>query len=119
MITFNGVEPPQQPVKVNENPATVKTDTYAIDGTPSRMQLPSRERSQMTFDMARPETFQFFKALYDAATPVTYRNDDSNVSGGVLEFSGILDYNESEFVRGGSLMVPLQVTIMQGNVNEV
>lgn len=119
MITFNGLQPPQQPNKVNENPSTVKTDTYAIDGTPSRMQLPSRGRSQISFDAVRPETFQFFKALYDAATPVTYRNTNSNVPGGILEFTGIIDYNEDDYVRGGSLMVPLVVTIMQGNVNGV
>lgn len=118
MITFNGVEPPQQPTKLNENPSQVKSDTFAIDGTPSRMQMPSKGRSRMAFDMAKPETFQFFKALYDAAEPVTYRNDQSNVVGGILEFTGILDYNEDDFIRGGSLMVPLEVTMMEGTVND-
>lgn len=118
MITFNGVEPPEQPNQLNENPSTVKTDTFAIDGTPSRMQLPSKGRAKLTFNMATPDTFQFFKALFDAATVVTYRNTESNVSGGVLEFTGILDYNEDEYIRGGSLMVPLEITVMEGSVTE-
>lgn len=116
MITFDGIAPPQQPNGLNENPSKVKTDTFAIDGTPSRMQLPSRGLAALTFSMVKPETFQFFKALYDAAQVVTYRNDESNVAGGVLEFTGILDFNEGDFVRGGSLMVPLEVTIMQGSI---
>ena len=119
MITFNDVAPPQQPNIVNENPVRVKTDRYAIDGTPSRTQMASKNQAKLIFMAATPETFQFFKDLYDSATSVTYKNTDSNVSGGVLEFTGIIDYNEDEFIRGGSLRVPLEVTVLEGSTYKV
>ena len=118
MITFNDVAPPQQPITLNENPTKVKTDTSAILGNVQRMQAPSMGRSVMTFT-ATPATYQFFKALYDAADPVTYKNTDSNVSGGTLEFTGVIDYDEDVFINGGSNLVPLTVTIIEGEVAEV
>lgn len=113
MITINGTPSPQQPSKLNENPEQIKTDTHAIDGSVERYQLPSKQRAAFTIPMALPETFQFYRALYDAAAPVTYLNDKSNVPGGTLTFTGILDYNEDDYIRGGSLMVPLTVTIRE------
>jgi hypothetical protein len=113
MITLNGTQIPQQPSKLNENPEQVKTDTHAIDGSVERYQMPSKQHAVFTIPMALPATYQFIKALYDAASPVTYLNDKSNVPGGTLTFTGILDYNEDDYIRGGSLMVPLTVTIRE------
>lgn len=118
MITFNDVAPPQQPYDVNENPATIKTDTSSILGNISRMQAPSRKRAVLRF-MATPATFQFFQDLFDAATEVTYKNTHSNVSGGTLEFVGVIDYNEESYVRGGSKLVPLTVTILDADVTGI
>lgn len=115
MITFNDVAPPQQPYNVNENPTTVKTDTSSILGNVQRMQAPSKNRSVMQFT-ATPETFQFFKDLYDAEDAVMYRNDESNVSGGVLEFLCVIDFNEDAYLHGGSRLVPLTVTVFEGEV---
>jgi hypothetical protein len=112
MITLNGTPIPQQPSGLNEAPSFVKTDTSAIDGSKQRMQYPSTKRVQMTFDVVLPATFRFIKELYDSATAVTYRNDQSNV--GTLEFSGIMSYSQGEYLRGGSLMVSLTVTIEEG-----
>lgn len=118
MITFNDVEPPQTPNSVNENPMTVKTDTHAILGNVSRMQAPRKKRAVLNYIMATPETYQFFAALFDSATAIVYKNTESNESGGVLEFTGIIDFNEEDYVRGGSLMVPLTITMLEGEVND-
>jgi hypothetical protein len=113
MITLDSNPIPQQPSELNENPEQIKTDTHAIDGTRQRNQHPSKKRSVFRIRNAKPATYQFIKALYDAAAPVDYVNDESNVSGGTLEFTGIIDFNEDDFIRGGSLMVPLTVTIRE------
>lgn len=110
MIYINGSLPPEQPSSCNENPTQVKTDTYAIDGTPSRLQLPSKNRAKISYPACSPATFQFFKALYDSATTVVYRNTDSNVAGGILEFTAIIDLDENDYIRGGSKLVPLEIT---------
>lgn len=113
MITLNSNPIPQQPSSLNENPEAIKTDTHAIDGTRQRMQSPSKKRAVFVITHALPATYQFIKALYDAASTVVYRNDESNVLGGVLEFTGIIDYDVSEYIRGGSLMVDITVTVRE------
>jgi len=113
MITLNASPIPQQPSSLNENPEAIKTDTHAIDGTRQRMQSISKKRSVFVITHAFPATHQFIKDLYDAADTVDYRNDQSNVSGGVLEFTGIIDYDISEYIRGGSLMVDITVAIRE------
>jgi hypothetical protein len=113
MIYLNGTAIPQQPARLNENDESIKTDTFAIDGSMQRNQANSKKRASFTINMATPATFQFIKALYDAAAPVLYLNDASNVVGGVHTFTGIIDFNEDDYFRGGSLMVPLNVTIRE------
>jgi len=115
MITLNGNQPPESPNDLDENPNKVKTDTFAIDGTPQRLQFPSKKAAKLTYIMASAATYQFYKALYDAAAPVTYLNDQSNVSGGTLSFTGIIDFNEDAYIRGANL-VPLVITISEGGV---
>ena len=113
MITLNGTPIPQQPSSLNENPETIKTDTNSINGSRQRMQSPSKKRAVFVIKNARPATFQFIQGIYDLAAVVTYRNNQSNVAGGILEFTGIIDYDEAEFVRGGSLMTDVTVTIRE------
>ena len=113
MITLNGTQIPQQPSTLNENPEVIKTDTHAIDGTMQRNQSASKKRAVFTIVNARPATHQFIKALYDAAATVAYVNNSSNISGGSLSFTGIIDYDEAEYKQGGSLMVDLSVTIRE------
>lgn len=111
MITLNGIELPQQPSGLNESPSFVKTDTSSINGNIQRMQYPAKKRVQMTFDNLLPETYQIIKNLYDAAADVAYRNTQSNL--GLMEFTGIIDYSPESYTRGGSLMVPVTVTITE------
>ncbi len=113
MITLGGNEIPQQPSVLNENPESIKTDTHAIDGTRQRMQEVSKKRSTFIITAATPTTYQFIKALYDAAAPVAYVNDDSRVSGGTLSFTGIIDFDDGDYIRGGSNLADLTVTIRE------
>lgn len=113
MITFNGIQPPQQPSGLNENDESIKTDTHSINGSVQRNQSDSKKRSSMNYVMATPATLQFFKALYDSASPVIYYNSQSNKPGGTHTFVGLIDYNEGDYVRGGSLMIPLSVTMRE------
>lgn len=113
MITFNGNQPPQQPTGLNENPETIKTDTHSINGGRQRNQAPSKKRAVLSYSFATPATLQFYQALYDAAAPAAYVNDQSNKSGGSLSFTGIVDYDEDSYERGGTLGVALTVTIRE------
>lgn len=111
MISLNGIELSQQPSELNESPSFVKTDTTSINGNTQRMQYPARRKAQLTFDNLLPETYAVIKQLYDSAQTVTYKNTQSNL--GILEFTGILDYSPSSYTKGGSLMVPVTVTITE------
>ncbi len=113
MIYISSTASPQQPSSVCEQPERVKTDTYSMDGSVERNQSASKKCSKFVISMAKPETYRFYEALYEAAAPVTYRNDCSNVVGGVLEFTGIIDVEESDYIRGGSLMTELTVTVRE------
>ena len=113
MITLNTNPIPQQPSYLNEDPEKIKTDTHAINGTRKRMQSESKKKAVFTISHALPATYQFIKALYDAADTVDYHNDESNVSGGVLEFTGTIDFDESPYYKGGSRMVDVTVTIRE------
>lgn len=114
MITINGDEIPAYPTDLNEDPSQVKTDTYAIDGTPSRMQGTSKKRAVLTYEAADVDTWRYWKALYDAAASVEYSNDESGDDGDLLEFTGILDISKDSYIRGGSRLAPLTVTISEG-----
>lgn len=113
MITINGVQPPQQPTGLNENPETIKTDTHSINGSRQRNQSDSKKRAILSYDFATPATLQFFQALFDAAAAVNYFNDLSNKSGGTHTFTGIIDYDEGDYIRGGTLGVPLTITLRE------
>ena len=113
MITLNGNQPPQQPTGLNENPETIKTDTHSINGSRQRNQSDSKKRAVLAYDFALPATVQFYQALFDAAGPVAYFNDQSNKAGGTHTFTGIIDYDEGDYERGGSLGVSLTVTLRE------
>ena len=113
MITFNGLTPPQQPTGLNENPEAIKTDTHSIDGSRQRNQADSKKRAVCTYTFATPATVQFFQALYDAASPVVYLNDQSNKYGGTHTFTGIIDYDEGDYERGGTLGVSLTISLRE------
>lgn len=113
MIKINGTEIPYYPNNYDPSPIHIKTDTSAIDGTPSRMQGDDKQNAILTYEMARPACYQYWKALYDAAASVTFYDDDNN-TGGIIEFTGILTTNSDAFIRGGSMNVPLVITISEG-----
>jgi hypothetical protein len=112
-ISINGTPLPQQPYDVNENPVQIRTRNEAVDGSISDVTLGVKQQVVMAFDYASPALFQLIKGFGDGVTPVAYSNSASNVAGGTLNFTGLLTYEENSFVRGGSALVPLTVTIRQ------
>lgn len=115
MIYFNGQLPPQQPTTLNEDPRQVKTDQSSIDGSVSRNVLPKRKRASMTWDMVTPGTIQFFDNLYNTLAPIEYRNDTSSRFG-ILQFSGPMDMTGGTYIRGGSGLSPLTISIQEGTI---
>lgn len=113
MISINGTQLSQQPATVLETPLQIRTKLQAIDGTISVHSYNTKIEAILTFDFLSPSLFQFFKSLGDATNSVTYTNTLSNVSGGTLTFTGILDYVAGPYIRGGDALVPLTVTIRQ------
>lgn len=112
-ISINGTPLTQQPSNVNEDAIQVRTYNEAVDGSLSVNSFGTKQNAVLNFTYVQPELFQLLKALGDGVEAVTYSNTASNVAGGTLGFTGILSYTENSFVRGGSGIVPLQVTIRQ------
>lgn len=113
MIYLNNTAIPMQPATLDETPAVVKTDQYSINGKLSRNVGDSRKRSAMGWTFVDQTTMAFIDSLYDSQTEVTYKNDASPRYG-TLEFTGVLSVSTDKYVRGGSGLIPLSITIEEG-----
>lgn len=102
---------------LNEQPKLVYTDTSAIDGSISRSQMSSKPRAVMQFTNATQSTVSYFTNLYNLSTPVIYKNTKSNLGNLYTINTGIVTIEQSEYIRGGSLLVSLTVTVETGVVN--
>ena len=112
MIKINDIEIPMYPSSYDDSPSVVKTDSYAIDGSLERQQYPSKKQVKMSFPMANPSVYAFFNAFFEGESAVKFYNDTSKY--GVLEFTGIITAcNPGEYIRGGSLLFPLEITIRE------
>lgn len=112
MITLNNVEIPIYPTRYDDDPVTIKTDSFAIDGSMERHQFPSKKEVKMEFTMATPSQVKFFRDIFEAPGIVQFYNDQSNH--GVLAFEGIMTTCQaSEYKRGGSLMTSLRISIRE------
>lgn len=112
MIKINNIEIPIYPSSYDDDPITVKTDSYAIDGSMERHQFPSKKEVKMEFTMATPSQVEFFRDIFEAPGTVQFYNDQSNH--GVLAFEGIMTTCQAgEYKRGGGLMTSLRVTIRE------
>ena len=112
MIRLNGQEIPIYPSEYDDDPVTVKTDSFAIDGSLERHQFPSKKQAKMEFPAVRPAQVKFFWDIFEAAGTVEFFNDQSNH--GTLAFTGVMtECSASKYWRGGSLMTTLSVTIRE------
>ena len=111
MIKINGNEILKQPTGYNDDPETIKTDSFAIDGTIERQKYPDKKRVKLSYDRATPELVRYFKEL-ESQTQITFENNES--VWGVLKFTGLItDFSVSEYRRGGNLLTELDVTIRE------
>ena len=112
MIRLNGQEIPIYPSDYDDDLVTVKTDSFAIDGSLERHQFPSKKQAKMEFPAVMPAQLKFFRNIYEAAGTVEFYNDQSNH--GTLSFTGVMtECSVSKYMRGGSLMAELSVTIRE------
>lgn len=112
-VSINGTALSQQPSDVNENPIQARTYNEAIDKSLSVNTFGIKQNVELGFTYVSPALFQYIKAIGDGITAVVYSNTASNVAGGTLTFTGILSYEENAYIRGGSALVPLKVTVRQ------
>ena len=111
MIRINGNEILKQPTSYNDDPETIKTDSFAIDGTIERQKYPDKKRVKLSYDRATPELVRYFKDLENQAQ-ITFENNES--VWGLLSFTGLItDFSVSEYRRGGDLLTELDVTIRE------
>lgn len=112
MIKINNIEIPLYPSFYDDSPSVIKTDSYAIDGSLERQQYPSKKQVKMNFPMANPSVFAFFNELFEGETAMQFYNDSSKY--GILEFTGIITAcSAGEYIRGGSLLFSLEITIRE------
>lgn len=112
MITIDGATP-KQPTDVNENPVQVQTDQESINRSMQRNRMGKKEQVILTWPHLRTTEYQALIALFESGNPVVYSNNQSNRAGGVLTFTGLPTYEQGNYYRGQTLMVPLTVTIRE------
>lgn len=112
MITINGTTP-KQPTDVNENPEQIQTDQIAIAGNLQRNRIGKKNKVVLTWPYLKPAEYQALIALFESGNAVIYSNDNTNRAGGVLTFTGLPTYEQGNYYRGASYLVPLSVTIRE------
>jgi len=112
-IVINGDGTIKQPTDVNENPDQIQTDQMSIAGNMQRNRLGKKNRVVLTWPYLKPAEYQALIALFETGAAVTYSNNNSNRAGGTLAFTGLPDYDQGNFYRGQTYLVPLTVTIRE------
>jgi hypothetical protein len=78
-----------------------------------RNQIGKKRSAKLSWTYIDTATFQFLLGLMDAGNAVTYVNTASNVAGGTMSFTGLLEIDEGSFIRGSSALVPFSLTIRE------
>lgn len=113
-ISINNAVLNEQPTSLDESWTKIGDTQTSISGNKQRVQFPSRKRVVMGWTWATPATVQYFKALEDAQTAVSYADDNSGFYGGSMAFSGVITVDTGEYQRGGTQLTQLTVTIEEG-----
>lgn len=112
MITINAIAI-KQPTDVNENPEQIQTDQMSINGSLQRNRLGKKNRAVLSWPHLQPAEYQALIALFESGAAVAYSNTSSNRPGGTLAFTGLATYEQGNYYRGQTLLVPLTVTIRE------
>lgn len=113
-IQINSIALTEQPSGCDESWEDVYSDQTSISGYVQRSQFPTKKKVELSWQFAKPETVRYFLGLVNAGAPVVYTNTDSKFYNGTNSFTGVLSVKPSEYVRGGSGLSKLTVTIEEG-----
>lgn len=112
MITINSITI-KQPSSLAESDIQIQTDNESIDGSLQRNRLGQKKSVSMSWQYLTPAEFQTLVGYFSSGNEVIYNNTESNRSGGSYGFTGLPNYKEGEYLRGGSKLVTLDVTIRE------
>lgn len=111
-VTLNASTVPQ-PSGLSEGTVQIKTDKKAIDGSQQRNRLGQKKFAILKWDKLIPADYQTLLALVETGASVAYSNNTSNRSGGTFAFTGLTDYKEGDYIRGGTLVRGFEMTITE------
>lgn len=112
-IFINNLSLPNQPSTLFESLVQIQTDQKSINGSLTRNRLGQKKQSAMTFSIMSPSDYQTLISQFTTGSGVYYYNDQSDYAGGILSMSGLPTFQESAYVKGGSLYRQFDVTIRE------
>lgn len=111
MIKINNQIIPKMPSGFDDSPEIIKSENTSINGTIERQFYPEKKRLKLSYDVVTPEVFMFWKGLENY--PRLNVEVESSARGRYA-FSGVvLDLSQSEYRRGGDLLMSLEVVIRE------
>lgn len=113
MISLNADDSIAQPTAVREWYEEGKTRKQAIDLTLRETVAGQKKRATLKWDYLTPTEYQQLLTHLLGGGALDYYNDQSAVPGDVLEFTALHDFTEGQYVRGASLMKPLEITFYE------
>ena len=112
-IYINGTALSPAPQELSEEIETISSTQQAINGNKQQVIVGTITTVKMTWSWTKPALVKFFENLSSSGDTITYRNDNSSKYG-ILEFTGVIKVSSGDYLRGGSGLVPLTVTIEEG-----
>lgn len=110
-INDNALSP--APNELSEEVETISSTQQAINGNKQQVVVGSITSVRMVWSWTTPALVKYFENLAASGEDITYRNDDSKKYG-TLEFTGIISVSSGNYIKGGTGLVPLTVTIEEG-----
>lgn len=111
-VKFNGVLVPQ-PTVLTERLVQVQSENYSINGSLQRNRIGQKKEAALEYTYLTPSGYQQLIGYVTTGSGFSYSNDASNYTGGLFTFSGLPFFEESDYVRGGSLYRKLKVRIRE------
>ena len=102
-----------QPSMLTEKPLQIQTDTFSIAGKMQRNRIGQKKMALLEWDDISPEQYQALYNIFTTGSGFSYYNNQSKFAGGVLTFSGMADFDDSEYVPGSSLYSKIKATIRE------
>lgn len=114
MIYINDTALSAMPNELTEITRTISSTQESINGNKQQVVVGSAKSVTMVWQWAKPALVKYFEQLSASGDPLTYRNDASEKYG-TFEFPGIITVDPGSYIRGGTGLTPLTVTIEEGD----